>query len=377
MKNNNIDLDLIKLYEEVNKALAPLRNVKETLTKETEKIRKQLFNLAEAIERLDKGFSLLSCSRQKLINALKIIKDNDITECVLVYQGLDIDSLSCGWLFREIMRDIAPQISTEKAIIYFYNGAFTLDKPLTNYLSPTEIFKGDDNLLYIFIDNSLTEEARALLNIKNYLAFDNHTKLICDKTDIEKKIIAEGLGQRNLLSSAIELKPLIDKPLTEAQDIIINSADSVNKTSYDITKNKQLKAFNMSIKQYYKKPIDARDKAFYYDCEQETIRINEGLISVELGFDKSSILEALAEMLPQGTFKQARKNGLFNVPCGVHRYNDIYSRQEVLSDILSRAFYNNETIEQDSILIYNDNLVRGQHHYVNYLIKNNWHFDFN
>lgn len=377
--NPNYDFD--KLFKAISQTLEPLEKIANSIREQREsqldKLREAMRNLAslqDIIKSFEANYSLLSLVKDKLIDTLELIEQEDIKECVLVYQGLDNDSVACGWAFRELIKEHQPQVKTDKAIIYLYEGTFTLDKPLSNYLGTNKAFKGEDSFLYVFIDNSIAEEARELLNIKHSVAFDNHTKHICAKTDIENLMIRQGLGNRNTLSATVELVPFLE--LTEAEKIIAFSADSVSTSWVDNeffeAKQKQLKSLQLTP--------DSRNyintkKAFFFNYETEKIELKPELIATYGEADKAMIIETLSSMLPQGHFKIAKKNQLFSVPAKIVCQQAL-TLEGALNEVEYKAFMEAKTVNREDIIIYNDNLYFGKAHYINYLIKTNWNFNF-
>ena len=364
--NNNffscIDLSLIKKSREQQSA----------------KIRESLNGLYKGL-RLLKIFSSLDNKSlkyyaiKKALYIYKVIAQENIKDIIFVNQGDDKDSFCCSYLLREYLEGLkinfGLDIDYNKQVIYNYKGANKLTNPLTNYLTEEEIFSFDDDKLYIFCDNGLSEEAIKYFGIKYYVAFDNHTHILTDRTEIEEEIINQGLGDRNLIGSAHELLSLFDKDkFNESDWLLFCNCDSANlKGHFDKSKG-QLDSLGL-------------------DIEKSNHKIDIGNIVLDNGFYKTDKPE-YQHIMPKGCFKPTKAPQ--DIIC-LEPIDKIKDSQDSLSDIFNNMFSPNikdyrfemtlaEAIDKIKfrvgkefngdyeILIYNDNMIKGTRHLVNALI---------
>ena len=359
---SSLDLSLIKKAREEQN-----RKIRESLNGLYKGIR--LLNIFSSLD----NRNLKCCVIKKALYIYKVIAEESIKDIIFVNQGLDNDSLCCSYLLREYLEglkiDFGLDIDYNKQVIYNYKGANKLTNPLTNYLTEEEIFSFDDDKLYIFCDNGLSEEAIKYFGIKYYVAFDNHTHILTDRTTIEKEIINQGLGDRNLIGATQEPLSLFDKDkFNESDWLLFCNCDSANLGTH----------YNKSIKQ-----LDSLG----LDIEKSNNKIDIGNIVLDNGFYKTDKIE-YQHIMPKGCFKPTKAPQ--DIIC-LEPIDKIKDSQDSLSDILDNMFRPNindysfemtlaEAIDKIKfrvgkefngdyeILIYNDNMIKGTRHFVNALV---------
>ena len=359
---SSLDLSLIKKAREEQN-----RKIRESLNGLYKGIR--LLNIFSSLD----NRNLKCCVIKKALYIYKVIAEESIKDIIFVNQGLDNDSLCCSYLLREYLEglkiDFGLDIDYNKQVIYNYKGAHKLTDPLTNYLTEKEIFSFDDDKLYIFCDNGLSEEAIKYFGIKYYVAFDNHTHILTDRTTIEKAILNQGLGDRNLIGATQEPLSLFDKDkFNESDWLLFCNCDSANLGTH----------YNKSIKQ-----LDSLG----LDIEKSNNKIDIGNIVLDNGFYKTDKPE-YQHIMPKGCFKPTKAPQ--DIIC-LEPIDKIKDSQDSLSDILDNMFRPNindysfemtlaEAIDKIKfrvgkefngdyeILIYNDNMIKGTRHFVNALV---------
>lgn len=278
---------------------------------------------------------------KKAIYIYEAITQKGIKEVVLVNQDKDKDSLCCAYLIREFLGQIKKEynldVNYDKQVLYKYKGQYNITSPLTNYYEGS-CFEFEDDKLYIFCDNGLSKEAIEHFKIKNYVAFDNHTHLITDKTEIEQEIIKSGLGDRNYIGATQEPLSLLDKENYVDDWALFSNCDSANSQNNFKNSKGQLKSLGLEIKVAYEK------------IEMGQISFNNKGVMIT---DK----EEFSHLMLKGEFKETKENN--NYISLEPLIEGLNTTQEKVKNRVKKELkitYGYEFDEaRDKIIIYNDN----------------------
>ena len=333
---SSLDLSLIKKAREEQN-----RKIRESLNGLYEGLKEiNLFSSLGLFSALDK-YRLKLLVYKKAIYIYEAITQKGIKDVVLVNQDKDKDSLCCAYLIREFLGQIKKEynldVNYDKQVLYKYKGQYNITSPLTNYYEGS-CFKFDDDKLYIFCDNGLSQEAIEHFKIKNYVAFDNHTHIITDKTEIEKEIIKSGLGDRNYIGATQEPLSLLDKENYVDDWALFSNCDSANSQNNFKNSKGQLKSLGLEIKVAYEK-IEMGQISFN----------NKGVMTT----DK----EEFSHLMLKGEFKETKENN--NYISLEPLIEGLNTTQEKVKNRVKKELKINYGYEfdeaRDKIIIYNDN----------------------
>ena len=280
---------------------------------------------------------------KKAIYIYEAITQKGIKEVVLVNQDKDKDSLCCAYLIREFLGQIKKEynldVNYDKQVLYKYKGQYKITSPLTNYYEGS-CFEFEDDKLYIFCDNGLSQEAIEHFKIKNYVAFDNHTHILTNKTEIEQEIIENGLGKRNYIGATQEALSLLDKENYVDDWALFSNCDKANSHTHFEKSKGQLKSLGLEIKVAYSE-------------------INMGQIS----FNNKGVMitdkEEFSHLMIKGEFKETKENNNYialeplELSSKTTQERVEYRVKKDLRDIYGYVFDE----ARDKIIIYNDNYM--------------------
>ena len=184
----------------------------------------------------------------------------------------------------------------------------------------------------------MSKEAIEHFKIKNYVAFDNHTHLITDKTEIEQEIIENGLGERNFMGATQEALALIDKEDYLDDWALFSNCDKANSQNNFKNSKGQLKSLGLEIKVSYSE-------------------INMGQIS----FNNKGVMitdkEEFSHLMLKGEFKETKENN--NYISLEPLTEGLNTTQEKVKNRVKKELKINYGYEfdeaRDKIIIYNDN----------------------
>lgn len=310
-------------------------------------IKNSLNGLYEGIRQLDIYSSLDDIKLRmvvydKAMFVYSVITEEGIKDVVFVNQGKDSDSLCCSYLLREYLKelkiDCGLDFNYDKQVFYSYKGTYNITCPLTNYLTEEDIFSFSSDKLYIFCDNGLSEEAIKQFNIKYYVAFDNHTHHLINKSAIEENIIEQDLGARNFIGATQEAMCLVDLNSYGAIETeLFASCDSANLGNHYINKSKkQLDSLGLNIKPSYSK-------------------LDIGSVSVINGFFSTDKPE-YQHLMPQGKFCPTKQNSCF-LSFEPMLENINITKEKVIEKVIKKLKQDMgfEFRATDQLIIYNDN----------------------
>lgn len=318
--------------------------IKKAREEQNRKIKEIMSGLYEGLNQVFKPLDevkLRLVVYKKAMFIYKMITREGIKEVVLVNQDKDKDSLCCAYLIREFLGQIKKEynldVNYDKQVLYKYKGQYNITSPLTNYYEGS-CFKFDDDKLYIFCDNGLSQEAIEHFKIKNYVAFDNHTHIITDKTEIEKEIIKNGLGDRNYIGATQEALSLLDKENYVDDWALFSNCDSANSQNNFKNSKGQLKSLGLEIKVAYEK------------IEMGQISFNNKGVMIT---DK----EEFSHLMLKGEFKETKENN--NYISLEPLIEGLNTTQEKVKNRVKKELKINYGYEfdeaRDKIIIYNDN----------------------
>ena len=318
--------------------------IKKAREEQNRKIRESISELYECLNQIFKPLDevrLRLVVYKKAMFIYKTITREGIKDVVLVNQDKDKDSLCCAYLIREFLGQIKKEynldVNYDKQVLYKYKGQYNITTPLTNYYEGS-CFKFDDDKLYIFCDNGLSQEAIEHFKIKNYVAFDNHTHLITDKTEIEQEIIKSGLGDRNYIGATQEPLSLLDKENYVDDWALFSNCDSANSQNNFKNSKGQLKSLGLEIKVAYEK------------IEMGQISFNNKGVMIT---DK----EEFSHLMLKGEFKETKENN--NYISLEPLTEGLNTTQEKVKNRVKKELKINYGYEfdeaRDKIIIYNDN----------------------